>query len=163
MSETISVGSRIPDATVRTFVDGAPTALSATEVLGRGRVVLFAVPGAFTPTCSREHLPSFRDRAGELSAAGVDTIACIGVNDVFVMQSWGEVNAVTETITMIADPDAEFTRAIGMDIDASRFGLGVRSKRYAMVINDGVVEAFLPEEDGFSMVASSAECVLKTL
>jgi peroxiredoxin len=159
----ISVGSQLPDVTVRTIVDGAPAVVPASEVLGSGRVVLFAVPGAFTPTCSREHLPSYKERASDLSAAGVDRIVCLGVNDVFVMQAWGEVNGVSETITMVADPDGEFTHAIGMEVDCSAFGMGVRSKRYAMVLEDGVVTAFLPEEDGFSMIASSADCVLKTL
>lgn len=161
--ETITVGSTLPDVPLRTVVDGAPAVVPAGEVLGSGRVVLFAVPGAFTPTCSREHLPSYKERASDLSAAGVDSIVCLGVNDVFVMQAWGEVNGVSESITMVADPDGEFTHAIGMQVDCSAFGMGVRSKRYAMVLQDGVVTAFLPEEDGFSMIASSAECVLKAL
>lgn len=159
----IAVGDKIPDTPIRMIVDGAPAVVSTLDVLGSGRVVMFAVPGAFTPTCSKEHLPTYRDRAADLSAAGVDRIVCLGVNDVFVMQAWGDTNGVSETITMVADPDADFTRAIGMEVDCTAWGMGIRSKRYAMVISDGVVEAFLPEEDGFSMVASSADCVLQAL
>ena len=144
------------------MADGAPVALSSSGVLGAGRVVLFAVPGAFTPGCSKVHFPGFVELASSISVAGVDTIACLSVNDVFVMDAWGKAQGAGE-ILMLADPDAAFTRAVGMDVDASGFGLGIRSKRYALVINNGVVEAFLPEEDGFSVLASTAECVLAGL
>lgn len=145
------------------MIDGAPSVVSAPEVLGRGQVVLFAVPGAFTPGCSTRHLPGYIERAAEMSVRGVDRIACISVNDVFVMDAWGQAHGVAETFTMLADPDASFTRAIGMDIDASGFGLGVRSKRYAMVISEGVVTTLLEEENGLSIMNSTAECVLATL
>ena len=144
------------------MADGAPVALSSSDVLGAGRVVLFAVPGAFTPGCSKVHFPGFVELASSSSAAGVDAIACISVNDVFVMDAWGKDQGAGE-ILMLADPDAAFTKAVGMDVDASGFGLGIRSKRYALVLNNGVVEAFLPEEDGFSVLASTAECVLAGL
>ena len=160
---TITIGDRIPSVDIRLMVDGVPAIESAAEVLGRGQVVLFAVPGAFTPGCSTRHLPGYVERAAEISARGVDTIACISVNDVFVMDAWGTAHGVAETFTMLADPDAAFTRAIGMEIDASAFGLGVRSKRYAMVISDGVVMTLLEEENGLSIMNSTAECVLERL
>jgi alkyl hydroperoxide reductase subunit AhpC len=159
----VAVGSTIPDADVRIIEDGKPAVVPISSLLGSGRVVFFAVPGAFTPGCSLQHLPSFVNKANELSAKGVDRIVCLSVNDVFVMKSWGEVQGVGDDIIMVADPAADFTKAIGMDVDASGFGLGVRSKRYALVLRDGVVEAFLPEEDGFSVMASTAECVLDAL
>lgn len=159
---SISVGDSLPKVEVRMMVDGAPVALSSIDVLGAGRVVLFAVPGAFTPGCSKVHFPGFVESASSMSAAGVDSIACISVNDVFVMDAWGKAQGAGE-ILMLADPDAAFTKAVGMDVDASGFGLGIRSKRYALVLNNGVVEAFLPEEDGFSVLASTAECVLAGL
>ena len=159
---SISVGDSLPKVEVRMMVDGSPVALSSIDVLGAGRVVLFAVPGAFTPGCSKVHFPGFVESAARMSAAGVDSIACISVNDVFVMDAWGKDQGAGE-ILMLADPDAAFTKAVGMDVDASGFGLGIRSKRYALVINNGVVEAFLPEEDGFSVLASTTECVLAGL
>jgi peroxiredoxin len=125
--------------------------------------VLFAVPGAFTPGCSKQHLPGFVSQAAEISANGVDSIVCIGVNDAFVMDAWGTVQGVGDSITMVADPAADFTKAIGMEVDASGFGLGTRSQRYAMVIDNGVVTAFMPEEGGFKVEASTADCVLTSL
>jgi len=160
---TIAVGDTIPEADVRIMRDGAPAVVPIAEIIGTGRAVLFAVPGAFTPTCHRQHLPGFVDQAAELAGKGVDTVVCLSVNDVFVMDSWGEVTNVGDSIVMVADPEATFTTAVGMDVDASRGGLGIRSKRYAMVIEDGVVTAFLPEPDGFGLADSSAQCVLDVL
>jgi len=140
-----------------------PESRAESSLIGSGHVVLFAVPGAFTPCCSMVHLPSFTGKAKELSDKGIDRILCLGVNDVFVMDAWGQAHGVGDDILMVASPDADFTKAIGMEVDASAFGLGVRSKRYAMVLQDGVVEAFLPEVDGFAVNASTAECVLNTL
>lgn len=160
---TIAVGDTIPNVDVRIMKDGAPAVVPMAEIIGAGRVVLFAVPGAFTPGCSKQHLPSFVKQAAELSDKGVDRIVCLGVNDVFVMDAWGTVQGVGDRITMVADPDGSFTKAVGMDVDASGFGLGLRSKRYALVAEDGVVTAFLPEEDGFSVLASTAQCVLDVL
>ncbi len=160
---TISVGDRIPDVPLRIVIDGAPSPTTSAELLGNGRVVLFAVPGAFTPTCSRQHLPSYVESAADLSAAGVDKIVCISVNDPFVMDAWGKVEGVGEEIIMAADGNADFTAAIGMEVDGSGFGLGTRSKRYAMVIEDGTVTTFLPEDDGFSAVASLGSCVVDAL
>jgi len=159
----IAVGDAVPDVEVRVMRDGAPAAVAMSELIGEGRAVLFAVPGAFTPSCSKQHLPGFVGQAADISAAGVDTILCLGVNDVFVMDAWGEVQGVGDSIVMVADPDAAFTSAVGMEVDASGFGLGTRSKRYAMVVENGVVTAFLPEEDGFSVDASTAQCVINSL
>lgn len=160
---TITPGDPIPDVPVRLIVDGAPAVVSSKDLLGSGRVVLFAVPGAFTPGCSRVHLPGYAANAAEIAGKGVDQIACIAVNDVFVMDAWGQAQGVTGTITMVADPAADFARAVGLDIDATAKGLGVRSQRYAMVLQDGVVESLLLEEDGLSVANSTAECVLATL
>ena len=159
---SISVGDSLPEVELRMMAEGAPTTLSSGDVLGAGRVVLFAVPGAFTPGCSKVHFPGFVELASSISAAGVDTIACLSVNDVFVMDAWGKDQGAGD-ILMLADPDAVFTKAVGMDVDASGAGLGIRSKRYAMVVNNGVVEAFLPEDDGFGVKSSTAACVLAGL
>ena len=157
---TISVGDRIPDVTLRTVVEGLPTPTTSSELLGIGRVVLFAVPGAFTPTCSSVHLPSFVETAAEMAQAGVDRIVCVSVNDPFVMEAWGTASSVGSEIVFAADGNGEFTEAIGMTVDASGAGLGKRSKRDAMVIEDGIVTQFMPEEDGFSAVLSTGQCVL---
>ncbi|MDD2859268.1 MAG: peroxiredoxin [Candidatus Nanopelagicales bacterium] len=159
---TIAVGDTIPDTEILEIQDGRPATLSTKEILGTGRVVLFAVPGAFTPGCSKMHLPSFVKRAADLSAKGVDRIVCISVNDAFVMDAWGQAQGVSDQFVMAADPVGAFTKAVGMDVDVPALG-GLRSKRYAMVIEEGVVTQFLPEEDGFSVLASTAECVLDTL
>ncbi|MFA7323498.1 MAG: peroxiredoxin [Candidatus Nanopelagicales bacterium] len=158
----ISVGDTIPDTEVLQIQDGTPVKLSTKELLGDGRVVLFAVPGAFTRGCSTLHLPSFVNRAADLSAKGVDRIVCVSVNDAFVMNAWGQVQGVGDQIVMAADPRGEFTKAVGMEVDLPALG-GLRSKRYAMVIENGMVTQFLPEEDGLSVLASTAECVLDVL
>lgn len=160
---SIGVGDRIPDVTLRIVTETGADPVSSAELLGTGRVVVFAVPGAFTPTCSRVHLPSYVDTATELGAAGVDRIVCLAVNDPFVLAAWGAAQGVGPEITMVSDGNADFTRAIGMDVDASRGGMGTRSKRYAMVVDDGVVTTFLPEEDGFSAIVSTGQCVVDSL
>lgn len=157
---TIAVGDRIPETTLLTMTEAGPSPISSGELLGTGRVVAFAVPGAFTPTCSQVHLPSYVDTAGDLADAGVDRIVCLSVNDPFVMAAWAAAEGIGDDIVMASDGNADFTRAVGMEVDASRAGMGVRSRRYAMVIEDGVVTNFLPEEDGFSAIASVGSCVL---
>ena len=159
----IKIGDPIPNAEVSVMVNGAPTTYQANELMGSGKVVLFAVPGAFTPPCSDQHLPTFVDSASQLTASGVDRIFCLGVNDVFVMNGWGVANNVGDAITMVADPYAAFTKAAGMEVDASFAGLGIRSKRYALVAEDGIVTALMPEDDGFSVEASTAQNVLKVV
>jgi glutaredoxin/glutathione-dependent peroxiredoxin len=160
---SIAIGDPIPDVTVMTMVDGAPAEVSSRDLLGTGRVVLFAVPGAFTPGCSRVHLPGYKEHAEDLAGKGVDRIACISVNDVYVMDAWGRAHDVTGTIVMIADSLADFTRAVGLEIEVVRGRLGLRSQRYAMVIQDGVVEDLLLEENGLSVANSAASCVLERL
>jgi len=160
---TIAVGDPIPDVPVSLMVDGSPSDVSSRELLGTGRVVLFAVPGAFTPGCSRVHLPGYSAHAAEIAGKGVDQIACISVNDAYVMQAWGDAHDVTGTITMVADGNAAFAEAVGLEVEVPSAGLGRRSQRYAMVINDGVVESLLLEDNGLSVVNSTAECVLDRL
>lgn len=158
----IAEGDRIPDVQLMTTTGGRPTPVRSGEVLGRGKVVLFAVPGAFTPTCSDHHLPGFVLRADELRQKGVDTIACVSVNDPFVMDAWGSDRGVGDDVVMLADGNGEFTEAMGLTMDGSSFGLGTRSQRYAAVIDDGVVTA-LRVESGPGLDVSSAESVLAEL
>ncbi len=158
----IAVGDRIPDINVMTTGPQGPVHVQTGTALGSGKVVLFAVPGAFTPTCSDYHLPSFVIRHDELKAKGVDTVACISVNDPFVMEAWGKDRNVGDLILLLADGNGEFTKAIGLEMDGSGFGLGTRSQRYAMVIDDGVVTA-LSIEPGPGLSVSSADAVLEQL
>ncbi len=160
---SIAVGDTIPDVAIHTVENGKPSPTTTAELLGTGRVVLFAVPGAFTPTCSKEHLPSYVASAAELSEQGVDRIVCLSVNDPFVMHACAQAEGVGEEIVMASDGNGDFAEAIGQAVDASGFGLGTRSKRYAMVIEDGVVTSFMPEADGFSAVASLGNCVVDAL
>jgi peroxiredoxin len=135
----IEVGSKIPDVGVKVLRDGAPETVQTGDVLGKGKVVLVAVPGAFTPGCSKLHLPGYVQNADALHAKGVDTIACISVNDAWVMDAWGEAQGVGDNIVMLADGNAEFAAAMDLVLDASGGGLGTRSQRYAAVIEDGVI------------------------
>ena len=134
----VAVGDKIPDVEVKTFKDGAPASVQTGEVLGTGKVVLFAVPGAFTPGCSKIHLPGYVEKGAELKAKGVTTIACISVNDPWVMDAWGAAQGASD-IVMLADGNAAFTEAMGLTFDGSGAGLGTRSQRYAVVINDGII------------------------
>jgi peroxiredoxin len=159
---TIAVGDRVPDVQLRTMTGEGPKPVSSAEALGTGKVVLFAVPGAFTPTCSDHHLPGFVVRADEIRAKGVDTIACISVNDPFVMGAWGRDQGVGDRVLMLADGNGEFTRAVGLELDGSGFGLGSRSQRYAAILEDGVVTSlFVEQKPGLDV--SSAESVLAAL
>jgi glutaredoxin/glutathione-dependent peroxiredoxin len=158
----IKVGDSIPDVKLMTMTSEGPKPVQSSEVLGSGKVVLFAVPGAFTPTCSDYHLPGFVLRADDLKGKGVDTIACLAVNDPFVMGAWGEAQDVDGKVTMLSDGNGEFTGAIGLEMDGSGFGLGTRSQRYAAIIEDGVVRELLVEP-GPGLEASSADAVLAKL
>jgi glutaredoxin/glutathione-dependent peroxiredoxin len=158
----IAVGDRIPDIRVMTTGRDGPVHVQTGEVLGSGKAVLFAVPGAFTPTCSDYHLPSYLIRRGELEAKGVGTVACLSVNDPFVMAAWGEDRKVGDQVLLLADGNGEFTKAVGLEMDGSGFGLGTRSQRYAMVIEDGVVTA-LNVEPGPGLTVSSADAILELL
>jgi peroxiredoxin len=158
----ISVGDRIPDVTLRTMTEDGPTAVQSGDVLGKGKVVLFAVPGAFTPTCSDHHLPGFVLRAEDLAAKGVDTVACVSVNDAFVMGAWGASQDADGKVLMLADGNGEFTAEVGLQMDGSGFGLGTRSQRYAAIIEDGVVTD-LAVETAPGLDVSSVESVLAKL
>ena len=159
---TIAIGDEIPDVELRTMVRKTPEPIRSRAALGKGRVVLFAVPGAFTPTCSDYHLPGFVHRADEFFAKNVDTVACISVNDPFVMGAWGRDQKVGDKVLMLADGNGEFTRAMGLEADMSGAGLGARSQRYAAVLDDGIVTAlFVETERGLHV--SSAEAVLAGL
>lgn len=158
---TIQVGDRIPEAVVTTMSDTGPTPLTTTDYFSDRRVVLFSVPGAFTPTCSARHLPGFVDNADAIKAKGIDAIACTAVNDVFVMNAWKKANGA-EAIDMLSDGNGEFVAALGLELDASGFGMGQRGKRFALVAEDGVV-THLWVEDGGDFKVSSAENVLTAL
>ena len=136
---TIQVGDRLPSATLTTMTAEGPKPLTTSELCEGKKVVLFAVPGAFTPTCSVQHLPGYVDNAQSLRDKGVDTVACVSVNDPFVMGAWGKDREVGEDLMMLSDGNGDFTAAIGLEMDGSGFGLGTRSQRYAMIIDDGVV------------------------
>jgi glutaredoxin/glutathione-dependent peroxiredoxin len=158
---TISVGDRIPDVPITIATADGPEQTTTSEYFGGRRVALFAVPGAFTPTCSARHLPSYVERAGELKGKGVDEIACISVNDAFVMSAWGQRDG-SQDITMIADGNGAFADAVGLTMDGSKFGMGKRSQRYSMLVNDGVLEQLNVEAPG-EYRASSAETLLEQL
>lgn len=158
----LAVGDRIPDVKVMTFGPDGPSPVQTGEVLTTGKVILFAVPGAFTPTCSEFHLPGYVLRAEELRAKGVDQVFCVSVNDPFVMGAWGAAHNVGDDVVMLADGNGEFTNAVGLEMDGSAFGLGTRSQRYAMVLEDGVVTV-LNVEPGGGLSVSGVEEILAVL
>ena len=155
----IKVGDRLPEAKFTVMAQGGPKAVSSGELFKGKKVVLFAVPGAFTPTCSEQHLPGFVGLADEIKAKGVTTIACTAVNDVFVMDAWSKSRGAQD-ITMLADGNGDFAKALGLNLDLSPFGLGVRSQRYAMVVDDGVVEYLAVEDSPPEHIKATAEKVL---
>jgi peroxiredoxin len=158
---TIQVGDRLPDVPLAIGTSEGPKPTTSGEFFAGKRVALFAVPGAFTPTCSARHLPSYVDKAGELKSQGIDEIACISVNDPFVMAAWGKADGSGD-ITMLADGNGAFADAVGLTMDGSKFGMGKRSQRYSMIVNDGVVEQLNVEAPG-EYRASSAEHMLDQL
>jgi glutaredoxin/glutathione-dependent peroxiredoxin len=157
----IKEGDRIPSATLYVMKGGRPAPVSTDELFSGKKVIVFAVPGAFTPTCSEAHLPGFVENADKLKAKGVDQIVCISVNDAFVMDAWGKDRGASELV-MVGDGNADFTRAVGLEMDGSGFGLGTRSKRYAMLVEDGVVKKLSVEEPG-KFDVSRAESILEAL
>ena len=159
---SIAVGDRIPEVELRTLGDAGPQKVSSTDVLGKGKVVLFAVPGAFTPGCSKVHLPGFVSRANELTAKGVDTVACIAINDAWVMDAWAKSPGADDKILMLADGNGEFTEAMGLVFDGGVVGLGSRSQRYAAIIEDSVITQ-LDVEEKPGIDVSSCENVLTKL
>ncbi len=159
---TIKVGDRIPSVTLAHMTADGPAAVETDEIFSGKKVVLFALPGAYTPTCSAQHVPGFVNNADAIKAKGVDTIACLSVNDAFVMGAWGKDQGVGDTVLMLADGSAAFTKAMGLELDLESRGFGLRSQRYAMIVDDGVVTA-LNVEDGGAFEVSSAEAMLAAL
>ena len=158
---SIQIGDRIPDVPLSIATADGPQPTTSGDYFTGKRVALFAVPGAFTPTCSARHLPSYVEKAAELKGKGVDEIACISVNDPFVMAAWGKADGSSD-ITMLADGNGAFADAVGLAMDGSKFGMGKRSQRYSLVVNDGVVEQVNVEAPG-EYRASSAETMLEQL
>ncbi|MBC6427886.1 MAG: peroxiredoxin [Cellvibrionales bacterium] len=156
----IQVGDALPEMDLHTMGADGPEPIKTAEVFGGKKVVLFAVPGAFTPGCTATHLPGYVVQADEIKARGVDTVACVAVNDAFVLDAWAKAQNAEE-ILMLADGNGEFTRALGLELDASGFGMGTRSQRYAMIVEDGRVVAL--EVDGVEVKDSAAERVLELL
>src|SRR6201997_4768030 len=158
----IKVGDKLPSVTLTEATAEGPKPVKTDDLFKGKRVALFAVPGAFTPTCSAKHLPGYKTHAADLRAKGVETIACVSVNDVFVMKAWGQDQGVGGDVIMLADGNGEFTRAMGLEMDASRFGMGPRSQRYSMVVRDGVIKEINVQSGGEFRV-SSAEYMLAQL
>ena len=159
---TIKVGDRLPSVKLTEATAEGPKPVTTDDVFKGKRVALFAVPGAFTPTCSAKHLPGFKQHSQDIKAKGVDLIACISVNDAFVMRALAEDQAVGEDIAMLADGGADFAKAVGLEMDGSKFGMGVRSQRYSMIVDDGVVTTLNLEEPG-EFKTSSAEHLMAQL
>ncbi len=158
----IKVGDKIPAAKLRVMSAEGPKEISTDEIFKGKKVVLFAVPGAFTPTCSAKHLPGFVQNAAAIKAKGVDTVACVAVNDAFVMGAWGKAQGADDKVMMLSDGNGTFTKELGLEMDGSAVGLGTRSQRYAMVVQDGVVKT-LNVEAPRAFEVSSAEAIMKAL
>lgn len=159
---SIQSGEKMPAGVFGVMTDAGPGALSTDQLFAGKKVVLFSVPGAFTPTCSMKHLPGFIDRAGEIRGKGVDTIACMAVNDVFVMKAWGKDSAVGDKVLMLADGNGEYARALGLEMDATGFGMGMRGQRFAIIVDDGIATHVAIEKPG-KFEVSSAESVVANL
>ncbi len=159
---TIKIGDKLPEATLMRMGTDGPEPLSTQDIFAGKRVALVSVPGAFTPTCSAQHLPGFKEQANALRAKGIDSIACISVNDIFVMAAWGKDQEVGTDVMMLADGNCTFSDAIGLSFDGSGFGMGKRAQRYSMIVNDGVVEVLNVEAPG-EFIVSSADHMLGQL
>lgn len=159
---TINVGDKIPATTFTQMTENGPEQVDSESYFSGRKVALFSVPGAFTPTCSAKHLPGFVEKAADLKAKGVDEIACTAVNDAFVMGAWGKASHADDAVTMLADGNGAFAKAVGLEMDGSKFGLGTRGQRFSMIVNDGVVEQLNVEAPGEFKV-SSAEHMLGQL
>jgi peroxiredoxin len=160
---TIAVGDRLPAVDLKRLTTDGVQNVAVAELTRGKKIVLFAVPGAFTPTCSEQHLPGFLEHAEAIRAKGVDAIVCVSVNDPFVMSAWAKNREVGDRITMLADGNAELTKAIGLEFDASAAGLGTRSRRYAMVVDDGVVQALMVEDVPSKAERTAASAILEVL
>jgi len=159
---TISAGQKMPSGVLGVMTDAGPGAISTDDLFSGKKVVLVSVPGAFTPTCSMNHLPGFVDQAAALKGKGVDTIACMAVNDVFVMDAWGKDRGVGDDVMMLADGNGEYAQALGLEMDASGFGMGMRGQRFAIVVDDGVATHVGVEAPG-EFEVSKAEAILNAL
>jgi peroxiredoxin len=159
----IKVGDKVPAGTFGIMKNQTPASITTDELFKGKRVVLFSVPGAFTPTCSKTHLPGFVQNASALKAKGIDTIACLAVNDVFVMDAWAKSAGAEGKILMLADGNAAYTKALGLELDASGFGMGTRGQRFALVAKDGVVEKLMVEPSAGQCTVSGGESVLSNL
>ena len=159
---TIAVGEQMPQVNFTTMTEEGPQPVPPSELFAGKKVALFSVPGAFTPTCSLKHLPGFVQQCETLLEKGIDTVCCMSVNDVFVMDAWGKSQGADGKVLMLADGNGEFTKAIGLELDASGFGMGLRSQRFSLVANDGVVE-ILNVESGGEFRVSTAEYMLEQL
>jgi len=159
----IGPGERLPEATFHVMTANGPSEMTTNEVFSGKKVVLFAVPGAYTPTCHMKHLPGFLQHADDFEAKGIDTVACTAVNDPFVLDNWAKSAGADGKIMFLSDGNADFARAIGADFDASVKGLGTRSKRYAMLVDDGVVKAVHVEDMPTEVTSSSAETLLQQI
>ncbi len=158
----IKVGDKLPDTGFKMMGENGPEDVAAADLFGGKKVVLFSVPGAFTPTCSAKHVPGFVEHYAAIKAKGVDTIACVAVNDAFVMGAWGKDQGVGDKVLMLADGSAAWSTEIGLELDLVAAGLGVRGQRFAMIVDDGVV-SHLAVEEGGAFDVSSAESILKAL
>ena len=159
----ISAGDKVPSVSFKALTADGLTDVASDDYFKGKKTALFAVPGAFTPTCSAKHVPSYLSRASALKAKGMDQIACVSVNDAFVMKAWGEAQSVGETIDMLADGNGEFARATGLILDGTGFGLGERTTRFSMIVDDGTVSVLNVEENPAEMAVSSAEHMLSQL
>jgi len=159
---TIKVGDQMPAGTLTLITKDGPQKINAADYFKGKKVVLFSVPGAFTPTCDAKHLPGFVERAADIKGKGVSTIACLAVNDAFVMKAWGKAQNTEDKVDMLADGNAEYTKALGLDFDATGFGMGIRGQRFAIVVDNGVVQKLNIEGKGEFKV-SSADYVLEQL
>lgn len=159
---TIKTGDALPDVTFSTPTEDGPKPIGTKDVFAGKTVVLFAVPGAFTPTCSARHLPGYKDQAAALKAKGVDTIVCTSVNDAFVMKAWAKDQGIGDEILMLGDGNGDFAKSVGLTMDGSQFGMGLRSQRYALIARDGVVEKLFVEAPGEFKV-SAADYVLENI
>lgn len=159
---TIKAGDKMPSGVLGVMTESGPGAMSTDDLFKGKKVVLVSVPGAFTPTCSMNHLPGFVDQADRITEKGVDTIACMAVNDVFVMDAWGKDRDVGDKVTMLADGNGEYTRALGLEMDGTKFGMGIRGQRFAIVVEDGTATHVAVEEPG-KFEVSKAEAILDHL
>jgi len=157
---TIKQGDKMPAGKLRTMTSSGPAEVTTDELFKGKKVVLFSVPGAFTPTCSNQHLPSYLKNFDKIKAQGVDTVACMAVNDAFVMDAWGKDRGVGDKIKMLADGNGEYTKALGLELDGSKFGLGSRGKRFSMIVDNGVVKELNIDESGYGSTSAEATCHL---